>query len=79
VDFDGEIGTAQFALHALDAVVRASYLHDEPIHFKDVLGTELHADAASFAVSFDDLNAHSYYSPLQIFEQPKHGVTTGGA
>jgi hypothetical protein len=79
VDFDGEVGATQFALHTLDAVVWTRYLDNKTIHFEDVLGTELHADAASFAVPFDDLNAHSNYSPLQIFEEPKHGVTTCGA
>jgi hypothetical protein len=56
MDLDGEVRTPQFALHTLDAGLGLDNLDDKGLHLQNSGGTELNADAASFAISFDDLD-----------------------
>ena len=66
-NFDSEVGAAQFALHALDAILQTRDLDQKAVHLEDVLGAELDADAASLTILLDDFyscTAHSRLSPF---------------
>jgi len=59
-NFNSEIRTAEFALHALDTGIEVLYRNYEPFHFKYLLGTELHTDVAPLAVLFDNLDSRKF-------------------
>jgi hypothetical protein len=67
VDFDGKVRATQFALHALDAILRTCHLHQERIHLENVLGAELDADTASLAIPFNDFDSRTAHFPLVSF------------
>ena len=67
MDFDCEVWAKQFALHAFDAVFWSWNCDQEDVHLQDILRAEFDADAAAFAVAFDDFQSgttHSGLSPL---------------
>jgi hypothetical protein len=69
MDFDCEVWAKQFTLHAFDAVFRSWDCDQENIHLQDILRAEFDADAAAFAVAFDDFDScttHSGWSPLYL-------------
>jgi hypothetical protein len=77
MDLDSEVRAEQFALHALDAVFRSCNLDQKDIHLQDVLGTELDADAAAFAVALDYFQSgttHSGLSPLSLMTAETSGI-----
>jgi hypothetical protein len=63
---DGEVGAAQFALHAADASLGAYHRGQKAIHFQNMGGTELHADAASLAVAFDDFQSRAAHAHISF-------------
>lgn len=63
-NFDSEIRTAEFALHALDTGFEVLYRSDESFHFKHLRGAELHTDMAPFAVLLDNLDSRKLFFHL---------------
>jgi hypothetical protein len=71
MNLDRKVGAPQFALHALDAGFRTNNLYQKGIHFQNLGGAELRADAAPFAVSFDNFDSWTahfrYFSSARGF------------
>ena len=63
---DGEVGAAQFALHAADASLGAYHRGQKAIHFQNMGGTELHADTASLAVAFDNFQSRAAHAHISF-------------
>jgi len=59
-NFDSEIRTAEFTLHALDTGFEVLYRNYESFHFQYLLGTELHTDVASLTVLLDNLDSRKF-------------------
>jgi len=59
-NFDSEIRTTEFALHALDTSFEVLYRDNESFHFKHLLGAELHTDMAPFAVLLDNFDSRKF-------------------
>jgi hypothetical protein len=55
-DFDSEVGTTQFALHAFDTGFKIFDRGIKAFHFKYVFRAEFHTNMAPFAVLLDNLN-----------------------
>ena len=67
-NFDREIGTTEFALHAFDACFQILYCSHKALHLQNLGRTELHTDVAPFTVLLDNLDRRKFFfhqlSPL---------------
>jgi hypothetical protein len=63
-NFDSEVGTAQFALHALDTGFKILYGSNETFHFEYFRRAELDTDVAPLAVLLDNLNRRKFFFHL---------------
>jgi hypothetical protein len=63
-NFDSEVGTAQFALHTLDAGVQVLDYGYKPLHLQYLCRAELNTDLAPLAVLLDNLNRRKFFFHL---------------
>ena len=64
-NFDSEVWTAKFALHAFDAGFKVLDCSDKTLHLKDLGGAELDADMTPLAVFLDDLDFWQFFLHLE--------------
>jgi hypothetical protein len=62
MNLDSEVRAKQFALHALDAVLRSWNCDQEDVHLEDILRAEFDADTATLAVTLDDFESGTTHS-----------------